>query len=418
MKRLILALLLSHAAFAAGLESNSSPADDPNELTQWPNQVSRANSDSWLVEHHDQIRVMHPRLLLLNFSQEAKPEKLARLTERLIKALAESSRYHGYSDSNAPVFLDYRLFKFVDLREPGKTKGNSSKIPLKPGITNRFNIDYNGFFSENIAREIGVNDPKQPGRFLRLDELVAGGYVHEVWFFAETTPDVIAYECVEEKPQYDEHFVRQENKFVQAGNGGDPDQKWTGRSVRLGFINASRDIGCFMESLSHSVEGTADSGAIPYFTRYFHEFAGHDLKKRFQLPFDSFYALWGATNHIDYPDPHTAVITWRGKEFRIEEYLAFGGNVHFPPNGRRDYDMENTVPVLSTIEDWRIGSGPGGRDLAIPWTNERFVRYRKLAPDCMGAWLVYWRQNLPGLENRQRDDQGIPMKNWWPFLFY
>jgi hypothetical protein len=41
-----------------------------------------------------------------------------------------------------------------------------------------------------------------------------------------------------------------------------------------------------------------------------------------------------------------------------------------------------------------------------------------MAPDCMGPWLVYWRQNMPGLDNRQKDADGRPMKNWWPFLFY
>jgi hypothetical protein len=36
----------------------------------------------------------------------------------------------------------------------------------------------------------------------------------------------------------------------------------------------------------------------------------------------------------------------------------------------------------------------------------------------MGAWLVYWRQNMPGRDNRQKDGAGRAMKNWWPFLFY
>ena len=75
-------------------------------------------------------------------------------------------------------------------------------------------------------------------------------------------------------------------------------------------------------------------------------------------------------------------------------------------------------PVLSTIEDWRIGSGPGGKDLARPWTNKVIRAYRDRAPDCMGPWLVYWRQNFPGLNNRSLDDAKRPMKNWWPFLFY
>jgi hypothetical protein len=397
---------------------SSGPEADPADLTVWPNQASRANSDRWLVEHHDKLRRMNPRLLLLNFSNEASRQHLDRLTRELIAALAEGSRYHGYKDPRAPVFLNYQVFKFVDLREAGKRTGNSACLPLRKGQDTGFNMDYSAYFSDGFATNYGVRDPKQPDRFLRLDELVDRGYVHEVWFFAEHTKSMGAYECVEEKPVYDENFVRQGDQFVQAGNGGDDDQKWTGRSVRIGFINASRGIGCFLESLSHAIEGMANSRAIPYFTKYFYEFAGHDLDRRYGLPWNSFYPLWGEGKGVNYPDPQTAVVQDGEKTYRLERYVAYGGNAHFPPNGRHHYDLDNPQPVMSTIEDWRIGSGPEGKDLAKPWTPEAYGQYRTMAPDCMGPWLVYWRQNFPGLDNKQKDDAGKPMKNWWVFLFY
>ncbi|MGA2496496.1 MAG: hypothetical protein ABSH20_02070 [Tepidisphaeraceae bacterium] len=173
-----------------------------------------------------------------------------------------------------------------------------------------------------------------------------------------------------------------------------------------------------MESLSHSLEGTANGRAIPYFTQYFNEFAGFDLNTRFKLPFNSLYSARRGSQKVSYPNPTTMIVPHNGRELRIENYVAFGGNVHFPPNGRADYDMDNREPVMSTIEDWRIGSGPGGKDAAKAYTSDVLKPYRELAPDCMGAWLIYWRQNIPGLDNRARDDQGKPMKNWWPFLFY
>jgi hypothetical protein len=112
------------------------------------------------------------------------------------------------------------------------------------------------------------------------------------------------------------------------------------------------------------------------------------------------------------------VVTHQGKEHRVANYIPAGGNVHFPPNARGHYDQDNPDPVLSTIEDWRTGSGENGHDHARPFRAAVLDRYRDLAPDCMGAWLVYWRQNMPGLNNRSKDDVGKPMKNWWPFLFY
>jgi len=403
------------------MEKSPGPWSDPDDLTVWPNRTSRSNSDFWIAENHDRIRQMRPRLLLVNFSNEHARDRLNLLTSRLIKALAEASRYHGYKNAKSPIFLQYEVFKFVDLRDADRTKGDSRRVPVKdPNAKQGFNMKYRAYFTEEFAKHYGVPDPRDPGRFLRLDELLDGGYVHEVWFFgsgAPESPHIGAFEVVEEKPQYDEQFSKMGNRFVQAGNGGDDQQPWTGRSVRLGFVNASRGIGCFMESLSHGIEGMSNSGSIPYLTKYFRDYAGFNLKERFQLPFDSLYGVDFGGKQISYPDDRTMIITHAGKEHRVENYVCTGGNAHFPPNGRAHYDLDNSKPVLSTIEDWRMGSD-GGKDRAKPFTNAAFRNYRDLAPDCMGSWLIYWRQNMPGLDNKQKDDSGKPMKNWWPFLFY
>lgn len=406
-----------------GMERSPGPWNDPKDTTLWPNTTSRANSDPWLAANHDRIRKMRPRVLLINFSNEHRRDHLDRLVGRLIAMLAESSRYHGYRNEKAPVFLQYEVFKFVDLRDADRMTGNSRKIPVKdPARKTGFNMKYADYFGDDFAAHYGVPDPRAPKRFLRLDELVEGGYVHEVWFFesgnVKATPHVGSFEVVELKPVYDEKFRQVPGKYVQAGNGGDRDQPWTGRSVRIGCINASRGIGCFLESLAHGVEGNATSNAIPYFSRYFKELAGLDLDTRYKVPFNSLYAVNYGGKAIRYPDEQTMVVTHRGKEHTLKKYVVAGGNAHFPPNARAHYDLDNDKPVLSTIEDWRIGSGPGGRDQAKPWTNKVIRAYRDRAPDCMGPWLVYWRQNFPGLNNRSLDDAKRPMKNWWPFLFY
>ncbi|GMV35690.1 MAG: hypothetical protein AMXMBFR61_01980 [Fimbriimonadales bacterium] len=395
------------------------PLNDSADNTIWPNKWSRANSDEWIVKNHDRIRQMRPRILMINFSNEVDPAKPMRLANELIAALRESSRYHGYENPAAPPFLEYSVWRYVDLRDEDRKEKNSRKSPIKPDVPeNRWNCDYGGFFSETFAQYIGVRDPKDPKRFLRLDELVDQGYVHEVWFTAAATGDFRCLECVEMKPVYDENFQRIPDKFAQAGNGGDPDQKWTGRSVRINCFNQDRGIGCAMENLGHAMEGMAHSGCIPYFRKYFYEYAMFDLDKRYGLPFNSYYPLWGEGKGITYPDPNTAVVTDGEKIWTLKNYVATGGNVHFPPNARSHYDQANTQPVMSTIEDWRIGSGPGGKDRAKPWTVAVLDRFKDLAPDCMGKWLVYWRQNMPGLDNRSKDDDGKPMKNWFVFLFY
>jgi hypothetical protein len=229
------------------------PADDPTNLSRWPNQTSRANSDRWLVEHHDHLRRMNPRLLVVNFDNHASREKLDRLVDQIIAGIGEGSRAHGYKDSNAPVFLQYQAFKFIDLRDTNAPKSelNSREFPLKPGMTNTFNVDHNRLFGEEFAWYYGVRDPRKTERFLRLDELVDRGYVHEVWIITNGDESRIkAFECVELKPRYNERFERVGNECVQAGNGGDPDQKWTGRSLRLGFVNSLAVQGVFSKVLA------------------------------------------------------------------------------------------------------------------------------------------------------------------------
>jgi len=385
--------------------------------TEWPNAVSQANSDRWIVENHDTIRVMKPRLLVLNFANGLTSSGMVHQTEKLIAAVRESSRYHGYEDADAPPFLDYQVFKYVDLRDPGKTTGSSTRAPRKGDRGDGTKCNYDAFFSDQFAASWGVPDPEQPRRFLTLTELVDKGYVHEVWFFADCHGDWGCLESVEIKPVYDEQFNRVSNQYRQAGNGGDRDQRWIGRSLRLNCLNWERGIGCGMENLGHSMEGMAHSRVIPYFTKYFYEYAMFDTDKAYGLPFNSYYRLWGTNYYIRYPDPTTAVITYTDR-IVLSNYVAHGGNVHFTPNARDHYDQDNTNYVMSTIEDWRIGSGAGGADQATLWSNQKIARYKDMAPDCQGRWLVYWRQNMPGLDNKSKDDEGKPMKNWFPFLFY
>lgn len=417
-------ILMSVVVMAVfGRDTPTSPHADPDDLTVWPNRVSRANSDPWLVANHERIRIMRPRVMLINFSNVHAPDHLNRLAKNVIYALAESTRYHGYKDADAPAFLQYEVFRFVDLRDADRQKGNSRHLPVKnPEVKRGYNMKYRAYFSDEFARLIGVADPANPQRFLRLDELVERGDVHEVWFFESGAVDAVphsgAFEVVELKPKYDAQFRRIGNEYCQAGNGGDPDQPWTGRSVRIGCINASRGIGCFLESLGHGLEGFSDSGAVPYFTKYFRDFAGLNLREKYQLPIDRLYELEYGKRPVRFIDDKTAVFTHKGREHRVDNYIPTGGNAHFPPNGRGHYDLDNDQPVLSTIEDWRIGSGPDRRDVVKPFTNRVFVANRDRFPDCMGPWLVYWRQNMPGVDNRSKDDTDRPMKNWWVFLFY
>ncbi len=362
----------------------------------WPNAASAANSDPWLVANHDRIRLMQPRVLAINFVHGLSEPEARRQLETLSAVLRESSRWQGYRDPAAPAFLDYRVIDIVDLSEPrGRVDRNSARFPR---AIDGVGLDYGALY------ELPLHDG------LRLEELVERGLVHEVWLLADHTAHTAPWETVEVKQTYDDAF-RPRGFEAQAGNSGGHSAPWIGRSLRILFVNFARGVGCAMESLGHSLERMATCGALPYYERYFREYAMLDLNRRFGLPFDSLYGK--GPQPVDYPTPTSLRYRHGWRRRTVEGYVPAGGNVHFMPNGRFDYDLDGGQAVQSTIEGWRQ---PGSE--ARPWRPDVLERYRELAPDCMGRWVVYWRQNMPGLDNRALDDDGRPMKNWWPFLFY
>lgn len=357
----------------------------------WPNDESAANSDPWLVANHDRIRRLEPRVLAVNYVNGLGEEQARAKLGGLIRALRESSRWRG----QGPPFLEYRLVGIVDRSEPpGDRDRNSARFPRAAGGVH---FDYAALYEDELHDG------------LRLDELAERGLVNEVWLLADHTEHSAPWETVEVKQAYDEAFRAVDRFEPYAGNSGGHSAPWIGRSLRILFVNFARGVGCAMESLGHSLERMATCGAIPYYERYFREYAMLDLDRRYGLPFESLYQR----SPVDYPTPSTLRYPagWRRK--RLDGYVVAGGNVHFMPNGRVDYDLDATAPVLSTIETWRQpGSAPR------PWTPAVLAPSRELAPDCMGRWVVYWRQHMPGLDNTALDDDGRPMKNWWPFLFY
>ncbi|HEY3266190.1 MAG TPA: hypothetical protein VGM37_04640 [Armatimonadota bacterium] len=417
------AMMALCAAAALALPVSAKLSDDP---TVWPNKWSSANSDDWLIQHHDQIKTLKPRVLVLNFANNRTPEQARAIVDGIIAAVAESSRYHGYKDPAAPVTLQYEVAKFVDLADrpadprPAKDRldGNSTNYPRLPGWTEGINFVYSDLFTQRFAEHYGYRDPRNPRRFLTLEDLVDQGLVNEVWFTAIQGNFGSPFESIEVKQAYDKDFHKIPGAWKQAGNGGSEGQPWIGRSLRIGFINSDRGPGCFMESLSHSFEANANCDIIPYLTKYFNEYAGFDLDKRWGLaPGDT--RLYGhGGDPVDYPDPSTMVLKSGGETITVHNYFAIGGNVHYNPTGRHDYDLDNPEKVMCTIEHYRLHDGPNGQDIQELWDVSRFKRYNQLAGDCMGPWLVYWRQNMPGPNSPAKDDDGKPMKSWWPFLFY
>lgn len=406
-------------------------AAPPRATLTWPNAESSANSDPWLVEHHAEIAEMRPRVLVLHFVNAKTMDEVAAQLAQVVEALAESSRYRGFEDPlDPPPFFRYQLAYLVDLRDvpppPGWTLRNSTLYPREDPPTGTWGFDYEQLFGEEFARLYGIPDPDDPSHFLDLCELVDRGLVHEVWVVADAdVPDAGAAEILELKPYYDENRVRLDRPLNRcAGNGCfDPDDAIPAhctRTVRIAFFNHTRGAGCFLESLSHGFEsiGAWNPGQIRYLSRYFIPWAAYDLDTRYGLSWESWYACPIGDDCLSYPTETSAAYDVEGVAGTLDPYDPVCGNVHWPPNARHHYDLDSPFVVQSTCLGWRRGEGPGGADLPRPFTSNVFRRYRRLAPDCMGEWLVWWRQNVPGPDSGLLDDHGDPMLSWWPFVYY
>jgi hypothetical protein len=402
------------------------PANLPEDLSVWPNRLSCRNSDTWLWQNHDRIRSMQPRVLVLNFANDVDMEAIRAHAEGIIRASAAATRYHGFNNPASPPFLQYKVARYVDLRDKdGPNAGKrvtSSLFPRKQNRRRREPLcDYSGLFGDPLARHYGFRDPRNEGRFLDLGELVNGGFVHELWFYAihdhgDAWPGL---ETCEYKQFYDAHCRPIPGRHGQAGNRADRTMPWVGRSFRIAFFNPHRGVGCAMENYGHTLEWMATTGSIAYFRKYFLEYAELDFGRRFGVPFDELYRTDPQVrDSIRYPTTSSMVVKIRGQEYTIDPYVARGGSVHFPPGARYHYDLSSPHTVMSTIVNYRLGNGPGGADRAEPFNIRMITAEGNVAPDCMGNWTIFWRQCMPGLDNACKDDDGRPMKNWWPFLFY
>lgn len=85
------------------------------------------------------------------------------------------------------------------------------------------------------------------------------------------------------------------------------------------------------------------------------------------------------------------------------------GDVHHPPNSRRDYDYSNTTPQESDCLDWNpAGTGAKTMISCKNWgctdfsdTNNAHINY-----------LVWNMQNVPG-NNNGKSFNGVALRNWW-----
>ena len=168
---------------------------------------------------------------------------------RQIAAIAEGSRYHGYSDASAPPFLRYEIAKVVDLTDA--TAAPRLAQPVEHAAADRAHRRVRSARAVLVAvrRSLRLSRSERRRRAsLSLCELFEQGVVNEVWIQDGEAGVRRAPLSLERKQSYDGTETAVAGSFApDAGGGGCLDDIICGVTVRLAHLDAARGPGCDLE---------------------------------------------------------------------------------------------------------------------------------------------------------------------------
>ncbi|HEY7376082.1 MAG TPA: hypothetical protein VIF57_28230, partial [Polyangia bacterium] len=387
----------------------------------WPNDTSSANSDDWLVQNHDRISQLRPRVLAMDIGNTS---NASTLIQRHIDGLANATSFHKYSNTSAQPMVVYQLVKVV----------NGGSGP-----------NYSTWNSQAFAdSNIQIKDPKDPtGPNLTLCQLFEKGVINEVWCMA-TQNQTKCGETQETKVPYTnaDPPVKTGGKPVSASNGDNITSLGCKVSTRIIDFNTSRGVGCHQHAMGHGWERYMDANALPILKKQAGRFLNWDLNTRVGAPFSNFYSACSSNG-----SQLTDCMIWdsqiamhsgpsAAKSFTITDMSGGCGNAHFYPNttGTYSYDANTPDPMVqSSCEHYGMHDGTGGKDTTTPFTNKMtddLAKAQQTGPctagspycstddDCGGHGTSYLYQSFPSYGTTAKNDDMTAMHNWWVYLFY
>jgi hypothetical protein len=446
----------------------------------WPNSAHSANSDPWISQHHDEIAVMHPKVLILNFANTFYDPTgtiepvgydidgvIGLLVQQHIDAFSLASEYRGYKDPAAPPFLQYQIYKpnpttpplapaspsygIVDLRD-NSGYVNSLNLPVTSGCTTAppvpsaaCGVDYGQLNSPSFAKLIGSVDPNDPsGPNLTLSELFEKGIINEVWGIAADPlnagdPATVKFTpYAETKQAYDLNDNPVAGQLTcttspcAEGVSCYPCIKQVVPckvTTRFYDFNPGRGAGCQLFDTGLVFQDYLTAGVLPAFVNVARTFFNFDFNTRFDAGFQSFFGTCSSQSPpdagacIEWPSEANAVSGPASQQrFNFEPMSAGCGTVIFPPNATGWSTQTGDLTVLTSCENYGLHNGSGGADLTTPYSNDAAASDyagNLFAPsDCGGTQPTYLLSSMPGYGTTAKATDGTPMKNWWVYLFY
>jgi hypothetical protein len=379
----------------------------------WPNSMSSANSDDWLVQNHDRITQLQPRVLAMDLANTPAATAMTKINQH-IAGLANATSFHKFNTASAQPMLQYQLLKIVQATGPDYATWNSQ-----------------AFADSNIQ----IKDPANPtGPNLTLCQLFEKGVINEVWCMA-TQNQTKCGETQETKVVYtstDPPAKASPLKIVGASNGDDVTGLKCKVSIRIIDFNTSRGIGCHQHAMGHGWERYMDAGALPLLKKQAARFLNWDLNTRVGAPFSNFYSACNSNGTqltdcmVWQSNIHMVSGASASKAFDIADMSGGCGNAHFYANTTGTYSYDANTPdndVLSSCEHYGLHDGANGKDMTTDYTNKMTDTYASqqtgaTEDDCGGHGTSYLYQNFPSYGTAAKNDDGTAMHNWWPYLFY
>jgi hypothetical protein len=286
--------------------------------------------------------------------------------QNLVKYLKKGSTYHGYQEASADPALDYQI---VDSKEFLQELPKSSKFYWN-NSTNHM-IDY----FEILENDVDICD------------YVDKDGVKEVWIWAYAAEDIepVGWESnmmmgdnIEDDWNYS-NYGNVSNSYRQK------DMPICKNTYTAYTYNFGREVGMALEDHTHQIE------AVMNYVDGRDDTASSDWDE---------LLFWGK---------------FVGSDSTMKTVNPGCGWTHYPPNTTKEYDWINTKEVYSDCADWQPdGSGDEKLVSCKTWGGADCDKY---ADDGEGvAYLVWWMQNIPGIDNDLYDKNNNKLKNWWDFI--
>lgn len=280
------------------------------------------------------------------------------LSQKYEKALEEAS---GYT-------VDYQVVQEIDANQMfTHLKNDPQKRPLSVEEV----VKYLGEEDWKTFKEVGTSyDYNAMVEHYGFDEMRDNGEIHEVWVW--TFPYGGMWES---------HMMGEGAFWINSQPNENPSCK---ELLSIMGLNYERDLACALESYGHRFESTMMKvyGWWDYDNKpYANELTTWELFSAYGLRYDKY-----------------------------EKHMSQVGNVHFPPNGLKDYDFGNETYIMSYVDDWLnypyIRRSEPKSVNRTEWGN----------PDGSWqlGWMKYYLSHLPHYKGINPNDGKL--NNWWHYV--